>query len=71
MSTSTSNTYLAPDLVTLIHQYYAIGAEIVKIAVNEGISNATVNSVCAAVKTDRGSLVNTFHTTILTNLAGQ
>jgi hypothetical protein len=70
MATTSSNTALAPDLATLCHQFYAIGAEMVKFIVNEGISNTTANSVCAQVKADRGT-VNTFHTTILTNFAGQ
>jgi len=68
MTITTANTALAPDLVLLCHQFYAIGQRIVNIVVNENISNATVNAVCAEIKASRGN-VNTFHTTILANLA--
>ena len=70
MAASTSNTYLAPDLTKLCHQFYALGTQIVNLMNTEGISNTTANSVCAAIKAERGT-VNTFHTTILANFAGQ
>lgn len=64
-----TNATAYPEYAFLCHKLYALGKKMVDMQVNMSISNTTANAIMDAVKTDRGSKVNTYHTTILSNLS--